>query len=127
MRDGRVLRWMMYRSLEPEVKEEEDTTAPVSEEAIEVTVSEIVDGTHCFLHYTKDDGLANIEAKMKAFAQVNRTDTHTHVLLVLLTCGRRSASEAVVLSALWQDAAAAKLTFEPRKGSVVAALFDDTW
>lgn len=67
----------MNRSLEPEVKEEEDTTAPVSEEAIEVTVSEIVDGTHCFLHYTKDDGLANIEAKMKAFAQVNRTDTYT--------------------------------------------------
>lgn len=64
------------RSLEPEVKEEEQDVSAVvnSDELVDVTISEIIDGTRFYLHYPNNDGLSTINDKMKAFGEVRGLD-----------------------------------------------------
>jgi hypothetical protein len=65
--------------VEQEEKVEEVVSTPVAEEILDVTVSEIVNGSKCFLHVTSDNALAMINEKMKAFtAAVSGTPPHGH-------------------------------------------------
>lgn len=54
-------------------EEEQDVSAVVnSDELVDVTISEIIDGTRFYLHYPNNDGLSTINAKMKAFGEVRQ-------------------------------------------------------
>jgi len=78
-------------------KEEEEVTAAQSEELIEVSVSEIVDGVHFFYQQASNtEALTKVTEKMKA-----------------LTAAEGTAGGG------------SKLAFEPRRGNIIAALFND--
>lgn len=56
-------------SIESEDEGKEDTSTVVAEETVTVRVSEIVDGSRCFLHFVQDNGLSTINQKMRAFTE----------------------------------------------------------
>ena len=78
-------------------KEEEEVTAAQSDELVDVSVSEICDGVHFFYQQASNtEALAKVTDKMKALTAAEGT-----------------------------SGGSSKLAFEPRKGNVVAALFND--
>lgn len=77
-----------------EAEEEEEVTVAQSEEPVEVSVSEIVDGVHFYYQEASNtEVLARVGEKMKALGAEGRSEN--------------------------------AISFEPRKGNIVAALFDD--